>query len=118
MAHTANGVDTGWTWTFDISPTQIVANTDNYAPTNFASATVLRMSSDASRNLTGIAGGTDGRFILLCNVGAQNIVLKHDVTSTAANRFYCAGSADKTLSANSMCFLVYDGTDSRWRVSA
>lgn len=104
-------------FTSDISPAQLVANTDNWAPTGIGTASVVRASTDASRNLTGIAGGADGRVLYVCNIGGFNLVLKHDVTSTAANRFYCPGSVDLTLTPNSTADLLYDSTSSRWRVS-
>ena len=102
----------------EISPTQLAANTDNWNPTGLATASVIRASTDASRNLTGIVAQTAGTLILLHNVGAFSLVLKHDATSTAANRFYCPGSADKTITTNSSAWLRYDGTSLRWRVVA
>lgn len=102
--------------TGDISPTQLAANTDDWAPTGLSGASVIRASTDASRNLTGLTGGADGRVIALANVGAQALVIKHDVTSTAANRFYCPGNADVTLAANTTVLIQYDSTSSRWRV--
>lgn len=99
-----------------ISPPQIVANTDNYAPASFATCSVMRLSTDAARNLTGIAGGADGRLIRVFNVGAFNLVLVHDATSTAANRFLCPGSANYTVTPNSAVILWYDATSQRWRV--
>jgi len=99
-----------------ISPTQLVANTDNWAPTGLSGASVIRATTDASRNLTGLTGGATGRVILLCNVGGFNLVLKHDATSTAANRFYGPGSADVTLTPNKSAWLFYDATSSRWRI--
>lgn len=104
----------------DITPTQIVANTNDYAPTGFSTATVLRLSTDASRNITGLAGGADGRIIVVYNVGAQNIVLKaEDAASSAANRFSLSG--DVTLSALQGLTLAYDptgigGGTGRWRM--
>jgi hypothetical protein len=110
---------TGFAMTSLLSPAQITANTDNYSPTSWTRAiAVLRINTDASRNLTGIAGGYGGRVLLLCNVGAQNVVLVHDATSTAANRFLCPGSANYTLNANDSVMLWYDTTSSRWRVIA
>lgn len=100
-----------------ISPTQIAANTDNYAPTGGATASRWRLSTDASRNLTGISiSQADGWRLKLINVGSFAIVLKHDVTSTAANRFYCPNSLDFTLMPNQGVDIEYDGTSSRWRV--
>src|ERR1043166_5416945 len=40
-----------------ITPTQIVADTDNYAPTGIGTATTLRISTDAVRHFTGLTGG-------------------------------------------------------------
>jgi hypothetical protein len=99
-----------------ISPTQIAANTDNWNPTNLATATIIRATSDASRNLTGIQGGAEGRVLYLHNVGAQPIVLLNDATSTAANRFLCPEAANMTLEAGRSVQLIYDGTSQRWRV--
>jgi hypothetical protein len=62
----------------DISPTQITSNQNNYNPTGLSTATVLRLTSDASRIISGIAGGTDGRLLTLANVGSNDIVLADD----------------------------------------
>lgn len=101
----------------DISPAALAANTNNYAPTNIATAATLRISASSAVDLTGIAGGAtmvDGRELTLINVGTTNtITLKNDVTSTAANRFLL--NADFALAANMAVKLVYDGTSSRWR---
>jgi hypothetical protein len=94
------------------TPAQITANQNDYAVS--AIATVLRMSTDASRNMTGIAGGVSGRILKLINVGTNPLVLKNaDATSTAANRFDMG--ADVTLAAKQAINLWYDTTDSRWK---
>jgi hypothetical protein len=97
----------------DIAPAQITGNQDNFNPAGLSTASVLRLSTDASRNITGIQGGADGRVLILYNVGSFPIVLKNDVTSTAANRFLFG--ADLTLQAGTGIALQYDGTSSRWR---
>lgn len=102
----------------DISPTQLAANTNDWAPTGLAGATVIRFSTDALRNLTGITGGYDGRILFLANIGSFPLTLKHDVTSTAANRFFCPGQLDDSVLAGSTKQLIYDSTSSRWRVIA
>lgn len=96
-----------------ISPSQITGNQDDYAPTGHATANVFRLSTDASRNITGLAGGASGRIVIIHNVGSNNIVLKDDTTSTAANRFALTG--DITLAADAATMLQYDNTSSRWR---
>jgi hypothetical protein len=98
----------------DISPTQLSANTNDWAPTGFSTAGAVRLSTDASRNITGLAGGADGRIIILHNVGSFDAVLKNeDANSTAANRFLFGG--DLTLLANYSVTLRYDSTTSQWR---
>lgn len=103
------------TFSGDISPSQITADQNNYAPTGFSTATILRLNSDATRNITGLAGGSDGRTVFIHNVGSFNIVLKDEsASSTAGNRF--ALTADVTLAADATSMLQYDSTSSRWRV--
>lgn len=97
-----------------LSPAQITADQNDYNPTNLATAAVLRLNTDASRNLTGLAGGADGRVILIHNVGSFALVLKDEsASSTAGNRF--ALNADVSLGADSSTMLQYDSTSSRWR---
>lgn len=98
-----------------LTPAQITANQNDYSPTGHATANVLRLSSDASRDITGLAGGAAGRAVILVNVGAQPIVLKSaSSSSTAANRFALSG--DYTLAADTAAWLLYDATSSRWRL--
>lgn len=101
--------------TGDISPAQITANQNDYNPAGLSSASVLRLNSNASRNITSLAGGADGRVVTLMNVGSFPIVLKNDdgATGTAANRFALTG--DLTLAAKQSAMLMYDSTASRWR---
>lgn len=101
----------------DISPAQLTANTDDWNPTNLADASTIRFSTDASRNITGLQGGADGRLLVLHNIGSNNAVLKDEsASSSAANRF--ALNADVTLGADQSALLQYDSTSSRWRLVA
>lgn len=108
-----------------ITPAQFTANQVDYAPTGGNKAYMWRLSSNASRNLTGIVPiGTAGSFYsgevhLLVNIGANNIVLVHDsVASAAGNRFQCPGGGSYTLTPGSSVLVVYDGTPNpgNWRV--
>jgi hypothetical protein len=100
--------------TGDFSPSQITGNQNDYNPTGLSTAAVLRLSTDASRSITGLQGGADGRIVIIHNVGSNAIVLKdEDAGSSAANRF--ALNADLTLSADECAILQYDSTSSRWR---
>jgi hypothetical protein len=100
----------------DLTPAQITADQNNYNPTGLAAAYVLRLSSDATRTITGLAGGADGRELILVNVGSQNIVLADEhASSTAANRF--ALDTSLTLGADTAARLLYDSTSTRWRLT-
>lgn len=98
-----------------ISPAQITSNQNDYAPTGYNQNYILRLNSDASRDITGIVAGKPGELKLIINVGSSDIVLKDEnAGSTAANRF--ALNADVTIQADESVQIWYDATSSRWRV--
>lgn len=101
----------------DISPAQITADQNDYNPTGLSTASTLRLNTDASRTLTGLAGGADGRIIIVHNIGSFALVLADEnASSTAGNRF--ALTANTTLSTDDSCILRYDSTTARWRLIA
>jgi hypothetical protein len=106
----------------DSTPSQITGDQNNYAGaegTATSRSTVWRLSSDAARNITGIAGGLQGRVLKLVNVGAQNIVIQNqNASSTDVNRVITGTGADITLAADDTMDLWYDSTTQRWRVFA
>lgn len=101
----------------DISPASIGASQNNYAPAGHDTASVLRLTASAAYNITGLAGGADGRVLTLFNIGTNTITLKaEDAASTAANRFDIG--SDIAIGADRSAVLVYDSTSSRWRAAA
>lgn len=93
--------------------TQITGNQNDYA---IGSQSSFLMSSDASRNVTGLTGGSDGKHIEIFNTGAQNIVFTHqDGASVAANRFLFSTGGNITVLPNGSISLRYDSTAQRWR---
>jgi hypothetical protein len=100
-----------------ISPPQITANQNDYNPAGVITASVLQLSSDASRSITGLAGGSEGRVVSLVNIGSQPILLADESTSSsAANRFTLG--AGLTVAAKQAAMLRYDGIAMRWRLIA
>lgn len=98
----------------DISPSPLSSDQNDFNPSGLANASVLRLSSSAAVNITGLAGGSRGRSITIFNTGTNNIVLKNQNTSsTDINRF--AVSADITIGADQSTTLIYDATSQRWR---
>jgi hypothetical protein len=109
--------DSAWGLKGDLTPSQITADQNNYDPTSLASASVLRLATDAARTITGLAGGADGRVIVIHNVGSFGITLADEsASSTAANRF--ALPAAITIAPDGSVTLQYDSTSSRWRCVA
>lgn len=103
----------------DISPSQITSNQNDYSGCTAASNAVCRLSTDAARNITGIAAGADGRVLRLVNVGAQLISLTYDdAASSAGNKFVWDGAANEaiTFGGGGSVDLIYDSTSSAWRV--
>jgi hypothetical protein len=99
-----------------LTPAQITADRNDYNP---GQATYFRLSSDASRTITGWGNSQiDGMFVAsIVNVGSNDIVFAHQsLSSSAANRFICKGAADITLAANEEAAMWYDNTTQRWRI--
>lgn len=112
-----------------LTPANLAANADNYAPAGGPAATVWRINPTASRTISGIdvAASVDilareGRVILIQNVSAtlaNTLILAHEsASSLAANRFLCPNNANVTIRANGSALVVYDDTSDRWRVVA
>lgn len=107
-----------------ITPAQLTADQDNYAPTDgvdagkvLALAAVVRASSDASRNITGLVDPRDGVIKTILNAGTNPIVLKNAAAGSApANRFDFG--ADVTLGAKQSATIRYDGADQCWKLEA
>jgi hypothetical protein len=96
-----------------VTPPQITATQNDYAPAGLGAALIGRLSTDASRTITGIAGGLNGRFLWLTNVGSFPLVLANaNTSSVAANRF--AFSYDRTIDPGRVLPLFYDAIQARW----
>lgn len=98
-----------------ITPTTLAANTDNWAPTGGSAASIWRIAASAAYNLTGISiSQAAGQELILHNIGAENITLVNNATSTAANRFQ--SQADVVLKPEKSVLISYDATTQRWRI--
>ena len=112
----ALSVNGGERWN-QVNAGTITADQNNWNPTGLSSARILGVASDATRNITGIAGGVNGQVLLLVNTRGNPIVLKNqNGGSSAGNRFQCPNSADYTLGVGFSVQIYYDGTASVWRL--
>jgi hypothetical protein len=97
------------------TPVQITANQNDYAQPETPGR--WRLSTDAARDITGIAYSADGESIYIVNVGANNLTLKHqNAGSRAENRLICTAAADIVLAANEAALGWYDEITLRWRL--
>ena len=101
-------------------PTTLAANTLDWALST--SNSYFNVTASAAVNVSGIAGGADGRVIVLVNTGSNPITfVSEDATDvTAGNRFHFPGGAGNNviLAADGTATLIYDGSTSRWRMIA
>lgn len=93
--------------------TQFTASQNNL---DLGTGGIIRISSNAAVDVTGLVATSSGDARVLSNVGSFAITLKHNSTSsTAANRILCVSAADVSIAAGGSAVVYYDGTDSRWR---
>jgi hypothetical protein len=107
-----------------ISPAQITTDEDDYQGqgSGLAMRGLLRLSTDASRTITGI-DATTAAFseaddeLRLVNIGSFDLVLGHqDVGSVDTNRIISPTGVDLILGPGDSALLWYDGTTERWRI--
>jgi hypothetical protein len=100
-----------------LSPAQLTANTNDFNPTGMEEAGLLILDLDAAHDLTGLAGGEDGReiWISVKNGSAGNLMIRHQsASSTAGNRFLIGVGTDLIVIPNQVVPFRYDGTLGRW----
>lgn len=100
-----------------ITPATIVGQENDYAPAGHADATLWRLSAaNPGHTITGLAGGVDGRVVILHNVGSFPILLKEESGASAdANRILAGPDGSNPLFTSRMAWMLqYDGTLSRW----
>jgi len=95
----------------------VLGNGVTYNDFNIQGKTYIRMNSGTGCTLTGLAGGIDGKILIIINATGGNLTVSNQSTgSVAANRVITGSGANLTLAADQNCILLYDGTTQRWRV--
>ena len=101
-----------------VSPVQAAFTAANGNNNNcgVGEATFLRITGpSAAFTITGIAGGTPGRRLVIYNSTAQNMsITDEDAASTAANRISTMDGATHTTAGEGAALLEYDATAARW----
>ena len=93
----------------------LAADQNDWSPTGFSTCNTIYFTPSVNVNITGFAGGAEGREITLFNTTAFTVTLKEQSnSSTAVNRFAFGG--DLSIAANQSATLRYSGVASRWLV--
>ncbi|TXH48463.1 MAG: hypothetical protein E6Q97_24785 [Desulfurellales bacterium] len=105
-------------FTSDITPASLNTDQNNYSPTSFAAAAIVRQNCSAAVNITGLDGGTDGRILVWENIsttaGGTQTFVNQSSSSDADNRFALDGNL--VLAPGQTVMFRYDGTAQRWKV--
>jgi len=100
-----------------ISPTALAGDQNNWNPTGFSTAEIVRMDSTLGVNVTGLDATAVQPRKTLVNIGVYAIVLPHEDTgSFAANRFKMPSAANVTVLPDAAVRVFYDTTTGRWRL--
>lgn len=90
-------------------------DTTAYRPQN-DELTLQRLTSDATRTITGIVAKGHSFVYVISNVGSNSIAFANQSgLSVAANRIITGTSGTVTLAAGEMLVLIYDSVSERWR---
>lgn len=77
-----------------------VGTLNNYSPAGLATTSVILFNGGSNVTLTGIAGGANGRRLVLCALSAGSIALTNeDAGSTSTNRFNFTAASTSSLTA-------------------
>ena len=96
-SHQVTGGSVAFALKGDLTPTALSGNVNDYNPATLSTASVLRIDGGAaSRNITGVAGGADGRVLTVMNIGTTNnlVLTNEDAASAAGNRFLLGSKPD------------------------
>jgi hypothetical protein len=111
-------------WVYEvISPAAIAAPQDDYAPTGWDDAELVRLSLTGDQTISGFGAVTANAGVpqkVLINTSATDalLILNDDGGSVAANRVLTPGDAglEYRLDPGEAAVLLYDYASSRWRV--
>ncbi len=106
-----------WAARVIIQTTTATGGQDNFAVTA-ARRLLLRCNNASLLTFTGFAAGTAGDIIDVVSIGAGQVDLDHQVTSTDANKLINFATVGMTSLAAAVgtARYIYDGTTARWRL--
>lgn len=105
------------------SGTERITNTGTFDYALADTTSILQWNGGGAGTLAGIARGsiTDGRLLFVQNITTgQTLTIAHESgsASSSVRRIICPGGANVSLTNRRGAILIYDSTDSRWRVTS
>lgn len=91
--------------------------TGNNAAVDVGTNTFVEVSGPGGAfSINGIAGGIDGRMVILLNQTGNRMTIANDsgVDPAAGNRIYTMTGSDRSTTNNGSAMLLYSGAASRW----
>jgi hypothetical protein len=84
-----------------------------------ANYTLHRISAVNSQiDVSGFAGGVDGRVVILVNVGSQTMTILFESNFSQAQNRIIGSGGNFSMQQNKAVSMVYDGISQRWRIYA
>jgi hypothetical protein len=109
---------------FNVVTVTATGTQNDYAP-GLIGNTLLRCNNATLLTISGLTGGYDGQIVRIVSVGAGQVDLApQNTSSTAANRFINFAGSSGTLASTSLAAgsgyaeYQYDATTARWRMIA
>jgi hypothetical protein len=110
------GVQTQFEFSRESTPGQFAADQNNLETGDYS---LLRLSTDASRSISGFTGVARDRRIRVANIGSFPIQFSNaNGGSATVNRILTGTGAAVTLNADAAADFLYDATSSRWRITS
>lgn len=104
----------------DIISANLTSNVDNWSPTGYETANLIRITPDANNwEISGFPAPPVGLNRVICFANMHptfDIRFMHDSSSTATNGFRLRDSGDKVIKGNECAEFWYDHIEQRWYV--
>lgn len=93
----------------------VTGTIDNWAPTGLVDTFQINMTTSTSATITGIAGGVDGRLLLLISTTGGITLSHNNSNSSSTNRIQVSGGRDLILNRGDSVILRWEDTTDTWR---
>lgn len=98
-----------------ITPTTLTADVDDYEPTGWDAARMVRLNADAARSINGLKKSTTPKLVV--NISNFDLTLLHlDAEQAAGNQIRTPNGADYVLPRRAVALFVHDATSDAWRL--